>query len=254
MIAACKSHPSVTNTTAITSSSLTNTKYSFNGFVAYDSAVHTIVLSVAGTDPLKIKDWIDDLDFFKTDYDLCEDFGTEPCQVHEGFYESYKTARQQIRETVEKYRNEHGGARLVMTGHSLGAILVVLAALDLKHALGIEADEVVTFGQPRGGDEAFARFASGSFTSGSIDEFRVTHFTDPVPHLPPKTFLGDSFFSHPSTEVYYSERSSLGDHEVCDGSGEDSECADQHDLAVNLNMHLHYLGFDFIKNFLGCKL
>ncbi|GMH74517.1 hypothetical protein TL16_g11591 [Triparma laevis f. inornata] len=242
---ACKSHPGVTNTTVISSASLTKT---FNGFLAYDSTLNRITLSIAGTDPLKLKDWIDDLDFIKTEYPFCEEYGTEKCEVHEGFLASYEVAKEEVTRTIQEYKSNFPTAELWVTGHSLGAILAVFATLDLKLRSGIEVDRLLTFGQPRGGDDAFA-----SFVMDNIEEYRLVHYQDPVPHLPPMTLLGSPFFKHPMTEVFYEERDSTGSYKICEEQ-EDSSCSDQFLVDVNLLNHLHYVGFDFISNYLGCKL
>ena len=49
--------------------------------------------------------------------------------------------------------------------------------------------------------------------------WRVTHWQDPVPHLPLR-MMG---FTHVSTEVFYNENST--EYRVCDGSGEDKSCS-----------------------------
>jgi len=152
---ACKAHPAVTNSTVISESSATKT---LNGFVAYDSEEDRIVLSISGTDPLKIKDWIDDLDFFKTDYPLCDKYGSNKCQVHEGFLASYDVGKDAIVTAIKAYRAGFPTATLHVTGHSLGAIMAVFAALDLTLEHGIVVDSILTFGQPRGGDADFSNF------------------------------------------------------------------------------------------------
>ena len=86
--------------------SVASLTYTFNGFVAYDSDEDRIVLSIAGTDPLKLKDWIDDLDFIKTEYPLCQQYGGESCEVHEGFLASWDIAKEEIAETILAYREE----------------------------------------------------------------------------------------------------------------------------------------------------
>mmetsp|Transcript_23953 Transcript_23953/g.45043 ORF Transcript_23953/g.45043 Transcript_23953/m.45043 type:complete len:295 (+) Transcript_23953:22-906(+) len=242
---ACKSHPGVTNSTVISDSSLTKT---FNGFVAYDSTTDRIVLSIAGTDPLKLKDWIDDLDFVKTEYPMCAEFGPESCSVHEGFLASYNVASAEVMSVIKSYKSSHPTAALWVTGHSLGAILAVFASLDLTLNGGIKVDNLITFGQPRGGDSAFA-----SFVMSNLEEYRLVHFQDPVPHLPPKDLLGSPFFMHPTTEVFYEQRDSTGTYKVCEGQ-EDETCSDQFLVDIDLLNHLHYVGFDFITNYLGCKL
>ncbi|GMH48816.1 hypothetical protein TrRE_jg9301 [Triparma retinervis] len=220
----------------------------FNGFVAYDASLDRIVLSVAGTDPLKLKDWIDDLDFFKSTYPNCEEYGDEPCEVHEGFMATYDCAKDVVRSTIKDYMADFPTATVHVTGHSLGAIAAVFAAMDLTLTQDIPIASVITFGQPRGGDESFAKFLDQT-----IDEFRLVHYQDPVPHLPPNDLLGKPFFQHPTTEVFYQERDSTGSYKICEGQ-EDPSCSDQFLVDINLLNHLHYVGFDFISNYLACKL
>ena len=48
-------------------------------------------------------------------------------------------------------------ARLLVTGHSLGGALAVLAAFDIKLAIGSLRVEMYTYGTPYPGNRAFAR-------------------------------------------------------------------------------------------------
>ena len=48
-------------------------------------------------------------------------------------------------------------ARLMVTGHSLGGALAVLAAFDIKRAMGELRLEMYTYGTPYPGNRAFAR-------------------------------------------------------------------------------------------------
>lgn len=45
----------------------------------------------------------------------------------------------------------------MVTGHSLGGALAILAAADIK-SVGHKVDEVYTFGQPRVGNVAFSKW------------------------------------------------------------------------------------------------
>jgi hypothetical protein len=59
--------------------------------------------------------------------------------------------------------------------------------------------------------------------------FRLTHYMDPVPHLP--LDLPDFQFVHVQTEVYYNQQ---GKYKICKNV-EDNSCADQYsDLTVDL--------------------
>jgi hypothetical protein len=248
--AACQKHPNVT-ATVISEHTLL---FAFNGFVAYDADTNRVILSVAGTDPLKVQDWIDDLSFAHTDYYMCSKFGDESCQVHEGFLKTYQLAILDVRTTVEAYLKKHPSASFHVTGHSLGAIVALYAALDLKLERNVTVTSLTTVGQPRGGDAAFARFAAkhfGNVENTTVPYYRLVHFTDPVPDLPPSA-LG---FTQPPQEIYYGQLNSLGPHVECNlTDGEDPSCSDRHLVRVNLLMHLNYVGFDFISNYIGCKL
>lgn len=83
----------------------------------------------------------------------------------------------------------------------------------------------------------------------SEGHFRVTHNRDPVPHLP-MIAMG---YSHIRTEVFYNWDNSA--FKVCSTSdGEDKTCSDQFLLPLVITDHLNYVGFDFIGNYLSCKL
>ena len=59
---------------------------------------------------------------------------------------------------------------------------IFLAELSSSEPLlsSMVTSPVYTFGQPRGGNEAYAAWASETFSI-----YRVVHHDDPVPHLPP---------------------------------------------------------------------
>jgi len=104
-------------------------------------------------------------------------------------------------------------ARVKTTGHSLGAALATLTAMDLAK---LYPDvQVYNFGSPRVGDKTFSPFAGTVMT----DFWRVTHYKDCVPHLPEQT-LG---FRHVCTEEY---EDAFGNVRTCDSSCEDKTCAD----------------------------
>lgn len=69
-----------------------------------------------------------------------------------------------------------------VTGHSLGAAIAALCAFDL-YDNGYNIVEVYTFGQPRVGDATFAKNYNERFDGYS---YRVVHYADIVPHLPPE--------------------------------------------------------------------
>lgn len=196
------------------------------GYVGYFlDAPEIAVVAFRGTEPSSLKDWIDDLDFFKTDYDLCPG-----CQVHKGFYESYLSVKDTMLEALGRLQPK----AVYVTGHSLGAAMAVFAAVDIK-VKGYNVAAEYTFGQPRVGDKTF----STAYDHGGLGpavNYRVVHYADIVPHLPPEI----AGFHHDATEVWYQEDNIQ--FKVCNGSGEDPTCSDSLDFPVSISDHLNYLG------------
>lgn len=83
-------------------------------------------------------------------------------------------------DAIKRLRQENPDYKLVITGHSLGGAVATLAAAVFRKQ-GLELT-LYTFGSPRVGNEALAKYISASGTN-----FRVTHLNDPVPRLPPLT-------------------------------------------------------------------
>ena len=63
------------------------------------------------------------------------------------------------------------------TGHSLGAALAQLTAMELINN-GIHTT-MINFGQPRVGDSTYA-----AYSNGKLEQYRVVHDKDLVPHNP----------------------------------------------------------------------
>ena len=69
---------------------------------------------------------------------------------------------------------------MTLTGHGASAALATLAALDLAEG-GVPIADLVTFGEPRVGNSAFAAFYEDSAV---YPHFRVTRGRDPVVRAP----------------------------------------------------------------------
>lgn len=102
-----------------------------------------------------------------------------------------------IKTEVQRLRSLYPSYKLKVTGHSLGGALALLTAMDLKNA-GF-TPSVISFGQPRTGDEMFANCASDSFPI-----VRLTHLKDIVPQIPPKSWE----YFHVHREAYESTSTS----------------------------------------------
>jgi len=156
---------------------------------------HYIVIGFRGTkDP---RNFITDAEFFRTL--LCEEINGDKCEVHAGFLRAFESIIGDLRHMLGHQPVFHyqDCRPLVITGHSLGGALAILAALELKR-IGYQVSQVYTFGQPRVGNGAFSRmynFALGAKT------FRVVYEEDIVariPHLPrmfdPYRHVGQEIF------------------------------------------------------------
>lgn len=116
------------------------------------------------------------------------------CNVHSGFQYAYASVQDDISSAVKTAMASNPDSTLVLTGHSLGGGLAALAASSLE-GQG-EMPIVYSFGEPRNGDAAWAKY----MTEKVPNYFRVTHYNDGVPLIPP-VLLG---FQHHGTELWQS--------------------------------------------------
>jgi predicted lipase len=87
-----------------------------------------------------------------------------------------------------------------VTGHSLGGALAELTGLRLSLA-GTHV-YMISFGQPKIGDEAFANFSNSHFA----EQWRVVNKKDPVAHLPLASLWT---YKHAGVEIYEDKDGSL---------------------------------------------
>lgn len=159
--------------------------------------------------------------------------------VHQGFLASYLSAQEIVRSTVESLRQEHPGAPVIVTGHSLGAALAILCATDLKTRWKGDIQlHLVSFEAPRVGNWQFVQTLVSLFADQRPEytrPLRVTHGCDPVPRVP----FVDFGFVHAPQEVYISWRADQKTV-LCDASnGEDPDCSDSNWMPVDIFQHLH---------------
>ncbi|KAK7199500.1 lipase [Novymonas esmeraldas] len=208
------------------------------GYTGVDHTNQQIVVAFRGTSSLT--NWLQNLKYFRTPYTLSTTCGSQ-CLVHRGFYSTYNSVRPQMLRSATRLIASFPTYQVLVTGHSLGGALSVLAAVDLQRHLNSLTTSpkplaLYTFGAPRVGNPDFTRWADQLLANGP--HYRLTHARDPVPHLPFMRFG----YLHAPTEVFYrtADNSSM---RVCvdSATAESNDCANSL-FAWNTGDHLKYLG------------
>jgi len=176
------------------------------GFVGYSAKHNAVIAAFRGSSD--IKNWIMDFDATQTTYSKCTG-----CKIHVGFYKSYNEVSATVKAQVQLILSKYRTAQIYVTGHSLGGALAVVAALDLKATFG-HLDMFYSYGQPRVGNSAFATYFASQITG-----YRVVHYADMVPHLPPHSMLD---YMHGGAQIWYTE--DMQHYQQC--VAEDPKCMD----------------------------
>jgi len=190
------------------------------GFVARDTAMDATVVSFRGT-VQNLENWLEDLHVSKT-----TPYPWHPeAKVHKGFFDAYSLLRAQVHALVE----QSGSSSVYVTGHSLGASLAQLCALDLQLSYPSRRVTIVSYGTPRTGNSVFSSFYDLALGGRSV---RVVHWKDVVPGVPLKA-MG---FYHTGKEAFYSQSFEL--LTFCE-QAEDPRCSDGV-LSDSISDHLMY--------------
>jgi predicted lipase len=160
-----------------------------------------VIVAFRGTQPTSLKNWITDLDaaklvkFFsplhsppKTPYR-----NIAGAEVHEGFYGAYMTVAPQVEAAVSELVRLYPNFPIYVTGHSLGAALSVLSAIDIQVTFNVDVTNYNYGGKlrrilffstsdPRVGNQVFAQYYDSTVTT----TYRVVNEADIVPHVPPR--------------------------------------------------------------------
>ncbi len=149
------------------------------GLMGHNTASRTAFVSFRGSSDLS--DWLADFDFIPSPYLPVTGFG----HVHAGFQEVYQCVRDNIAANLATATA--GCDQILVTGHSLGAALAVIAAPDIARAMPPNTIEprLTTFGGPRVGLPDFA----AAFNAAIECCFRAVNFLDIVPLVPPAPYV-----------------------------------------------------------------
>lgn len=148
-----------------------------------------IIISFRGTKGKE--DWVTDAKISKETWTDINPLG----RVHRGFYSALDSIWHDINQEISTLRTNNQS--LWITGHSLGGALASLAAanFELQHP-HININGVYTFGQPRIGDDEFAKNYNDRLFKIT---FRCVNNNDVVTRLPPQ-FCG---YGHVGKLMYF---------------------------------------------------
>ncbi|KAI0632143.1 alpha/beta-hydrolase [Trametes polyzona] len=186
-------------------------------FVGYWPQGNTVVVAHQGTDPVKFKSALTDIDFFFDDLDTKLFPGVkDDVQVHNGFAEAHASTASTILAEVKKLISQKGAKQVTVIGHSLGGAISELDSLFFTMQLPSDIHvKAVTYGTPRVGNKAFA-----SLIDSKVPDFvRINNEKDLIPIVPGR-FLG---FQHPHGEIHIT---SPGKAVSCSGNdnADDDSC------------------------------
>ena len=136
-----------------------------------------------------MKGWIIDLESAK----LVPYKNVSGASVGDGFLKEWNDLLPQVVPEVQKLLQKYPTYQVWVTGHSLGAAISILCALELEES-GLGPINVYNFGLPRVGNKAFAQY----YDSHVPNTYRVVNGHDIVPHVP----LEVMGFYHVATEVW----------------------------------------------------
>lgn len=205
---------------------LHDSKTDIQGYTGILSSSKTIYVVLRGSSSLM--NWLDDFEVRQVSYNSYPEC---KCKVHNGFYRSSMGITNKTLDSVNTLRKKYPSYSVVVTGHSYGAAVGQLLAMELEKS-GVIV-ELYNYGQPRVGDDKYADFVNTKIK----DLWRTTHNKDIVPHVPPMDVFG---YKHSCREIF---EDSAGKLTVCsEVDCEDPKCSDQFKLyQTNGDDHTYYL-------------
>lgn len=180
-------------------------------------------------------DWIDyNLDPVLIPYD-----GVPNGYVDEGFSTAWLWLQPEVISGAQTLMEKYVNKTVLITGHSLGAAVAQLCALDIvKNVQKLKTNNKVylyTYGSPRWGNLYMAQY----FASMVWYHYRLVNVHDAVPQWPgPNNPDIASEYHHTWTEIWYTSDNPLT-YQQCDSSGEGKACSYSEESKAD---HYMYLG------------
>ncbi|KAI6182304.1 Lipase domain containing protein [Aphelenchoides bicaudatus] len=162
---------------------------------------------------------------------------------------------------IKKLKILYPNATVLFTGHSLGAAVASLAsslfAYENQDILTVNQIRLITFGQPRVGNQEYAQ----GHDYYVPNTWRIIHRYDIVAHIP---YCYEALFSHQcvslfnhgpwhsGTEIWYTSQEMTANNtytpifRICAGEpvNEDRSCSNNEYIHYNINDHLYYFDKD----------
>jgi pimeloyl-ACP methyl ester carboxylesterase len=173
---------------AYTKASVQDSRTNAQAFVTVNSDGDIVVAFKGSSSP---RDFLQDAKFMMRQSGWA--VNDSPAMAHAGFLEDFTAIEAAVIGQVEAYLAANHGAKIYVTGHSLGGALAILGALEL-HRQKLPVGGVYTFGQPRVGNKGFTDIYDAKLIG--LDRvsphqeslwdrtFRVVNQNDIVPRLP----------------------------------------------------------------------
>ncbi|ELU43446.1 lipase [Rhizoctonia solani AG-1 IA] len=135
-------------------------------YVGYYPAISSVVVANQGTDPSKFVPLLIDGDFILDGFDSALFPGLPTTlKAHGGFLDAQGRGASAKLAAVKKALATYPGATVATVGHSLGGAISLLDAVYLKRQISGIKLKVVTYGQPRVGNPAFASWVDANVSS-----------------------------------------------------------------------------------------
>jgi hypothetical protein len=147
----------------------------------------TFLIGFRGSEETGTADWITDLKFILSDYPFVP-AGAGPVKVHHGFIQAFSS----VRDAILQMARDSKQPKVLTTGHSLGAALAILAALDIRQNIPDKQVSCYTFGSPKVGNPAFAKF----YNDLVPNTIRIVNDADIIPTIPPAGYAHVGQLTH----------------------------------------------------------
>lgn len=161
-------------------------------YIAYRPQLQQLVIAFSGTS--SIVQGLRNIDLRLIHYPKHHSQGDD-CSVHSGFWQLYNGLKSRALDELSQALSKHAVREIVATGHSLGAAMAYLLALDIMQG-GEEGDatqtstlntlplKIVALGGPRVGNPALVQYWRDSVArrASPVKEYAVKGYNDGQTH------------------------------------------------------------------------